>query len=159
MFEKLDRTKYPPRDKPLMIWDGECGFCRYWISRWKKITGEKVDYKPYQEVASGIIDIDIIHFKRASRLIETDGTIYSGPRSAFRTFTYGSRWAFLDRWYVERKWFTRLSDWLYDKVAKNRNLLFRLTKAFYGSNPDQPRPFWVIYLALVLYLYYYLTQL
>ena len=137
-----------------MVWDGECGFCRYWTTRWQKITGSRVDYKPYQEIAQAIPDIEVIHFKEASRLIEIDGKVYSGPRSAYRTFTYGSKWAFLDKWYAHYPWFEKFSDHTYDWVARNRNILFKVTKAMFGSDPDQVRPFWVIYLGLVLYFVY-----
>lgn len=156
MFEKIEKTDFPPsKEKPVMLWDGECGFCRYWTVRWEKMTGSKVEYHPYQEVASEIKDIDVIHFKRASRLIEPSGLVFSGPRSAYRTFTYGnSSWAFLDKWYASKKWFSSLSDWGYDKVANNRNFFFKLTKAFFGSNPNEVRPFWVIYLFVLLYLIY-----
>jgi len=35
--------------KPVMLFDGECGFCRRWIARWKDLTGEAVEYIPYQD--------------------------------------------------------------------------------------------------------------
>ena len=31
------RVSHPP-PKPLMIWDGDCHFCRRWIERWREIT-------------------------------------------------------------------------------------------------------------------------
>ncbi len=137
-----------------MVWDGECGFCRYWTIRWQKITGTKVKYVPYQEVYKDFPDIDQKHFRQASRLIEPDGKVFSGPRSAYRTFTYGRKWAFLDRWYETKSWFQKLSDWLYNRVAQNRSMLFKLTKALFGSDPHNTKPFWVIYLALVVYFIY-----
>ena len=137
-----------------MVWDGECGFCKYWITRWQNFTKNKVLYEPYQTASLHFEDVEIHHFKEASRLIETDGRIFSGPRSAYRTFTYGSKWAFLDRWYENNSFFSKLSDKLYDQVAKNRNFFFKVTRAFFGSNPNEPRPFWIIYLGVVLYFMY-----
>jgi len=40
-----------PPSKPLLLWDGECDFCRLWIERWKEITAGKIDYATYQEAA------------------------------------------------------------------------------------------------------------
>lgn len=139
-----------------MVWDGKCGFCAYWISRWQKFTGEKIEYETYQEAASRFPDIEEIHFKRASRLIEPTGRVFSGPRSAYRTFTYGSKWGFLDRWYEKSKLFQKFSDHTYNWVAKNRSFMFKVTKAMFGSNPQQTKPFWAIYLALLVYLLYFL---
>lgn len=154
MFQKIDKTKFAPHSKPIMVWDGSCGFCKYWTSRWAKFTGSKVNYEPYQTAAERFEDIDIMHFKQASRLIESDGSVYSGPRSAYRTFTYGSKWAFLDKWYESKPWFESLSDKAYNFIEKNRNFLFKLTKAMFGSDPNEVRPFWIVYLGVALYFIY-----
>ncbi len=138
-----------------MVWDGNCGFCAYWTTRWKKITKEQINYEPYQTAAERFEDIPEIHFKEASRLIEPSGQVFSGPRSAYRSFTYGkSFWRFLDAWYASKPYFQRFSDELYNWVAKNRGVLFKLTKCMFGSNPEETKPFWVIYLGITLYLIY-----
>ena len=51
--------------KPLLIYDGECGFCNYSIRYWEKLTGGRVDYEPYQQAASRFPDIPLEEFKRA----------------------------------------------------------------------------------------------
>jgi predicted DCC family thiol-disulfide oxidoreductase YuxK len=33
---------------PLLIFDGDCGFCRIWVEYWKRLTGDLVAYGPYQ---------------------------------------------------------------------------------------------------------------
>ena len=38
----------PDRSKPILVYDGECGFCRRWIERWRVVTGDRVVYLPYQ---------------------------------------------------------------------------------------------------------------
>lgn len=137
-----------------MVWDGNCGFCKYWITRWQRFTKDKLDYEPFQSAAQRFEDIELTHFKQASRLIETDGSVYSGPRSAYRTFTYGSKWGVLDKWYQNNKLFQRISDNLYSWIERNRNFLFKLTKAMFGSNPEEIRPFWLVYLCVIAYLIY-----
>jgi predicted DCC family thiol-disulfide oxidoreductase YuxK len=42
---------------PLLLYDGDCGFCGYWARYWQKLTGERVDYRPYQELAAQYPDI------------------------------------------------------------------------------------------------------
>ncbi|WP_394826955.1 lipase maturation factor family protein [Pendulispora albinea] len=39
------------RARPLVVYDGDCGFCKRWIARFRLRTGTAVDYLPYQEVA------------------------------------------------------------------------------------------------------------
>src|SRR5207249_1522092 len=58
-----------PLSKPLMIWDGECHFCRRWIERWREITAGEVDYATYQEAADRFPEIPLEQFQRAVGLI------------------------------------------------------------------------------------------
>src|SRR5881275_2683498 len=61
------RVSNPP-PKPLMIWDGECHFCKRWIERWQEITAGKVDYVTYQQAAHRFPEIPIEQFQRAVAL-------------------------------------------------------------------------------------------
>jgi predicted DCC family thiol-disulfide oxidoreductase YuxK len=36
-----------------MLFDGDCGFCRRWIGKWKELTGDRVRYAPYQLALKG----------------------------------------------------------------------------------------------------------
>jgi hypothetical protein len=45
------RVSNPP-PKALLIWDGDCDFCRLWIERWREMTAGKVDYTTYQEAGA-----------------------------------------------------------------------------------------------------------
>ena len=29
-------------EKPLLVYDGDCSFCRLWVERWKATTGNQV---------------------------------------------------------------------------------------------------------------------
>lgn len=154
MFKKIKKTQYPPTDRPIMVWDGECGFCKYWTTRWEKFTGSEVEFKPYQIAKDDFPDIDVIHFKQASRFIDKDGRVYSGPHSAYKTLTHKTNLAFLNNWYENYSLFTRFSDNLYHLVASNRGFFFKLTKFLFGSDPKVVRPFWFIYLAIIMYFMY-----
>src|SRR5205814_73117 len=79
------RVANPPT-RPLLIWDGECDFCRLWIERWREITARKVDYATYQEAAHQFPDISIEQFKRAMVLIEVDGLVGSNGVSPLNQF-------------------------------------------------------------------------
>lgn len=146
MFVKLAKTQFPPISKPHMVFDGNCGFCKYWVIRWKKVSGLGVEYKPYQEVAAHFKDIDEVHFKEAVRYIDIDGTIYNGPDAAYITYFNKNKVMFLHNWYVSKTWFQKLSDTAYQFVADNRNLMSKITLKMFGKNPANPKPYWVYYL-------------
>lgn len=154
MFEKVEATAYPPKERPLLIWDGQCGFCAYWVGRLAKITGQKVDYEPFQDMADDFPDIDSRLFAQAVRYIEPSGKIYSGPRAAYRILKVAGKWKFLDKWYVRSGFFRWISDHGYQFISKYRPFFFKLTRAFFGANPQNVRPFWAVYLCIILYILY-----
>jgi predicted DCC family thiol-disulfide oxidoreductase YuxK len=145
MFAKIQKTQSPP-SQALFVWDGECGFCKYWIIIWKSKT-TNLNYKTFQEVSGEFPDIPLKEFKKASRLIEIDGSVFSGPDSAYRTFWYFEKtqkhW---HRWYQQSSLFRQLSDHGYNFIAKNRPLMMKLTLAFWGKNPVNRKPYWVVWL-------------
>ena len=151
-FWKLNKTRYPPSPKAILIWDGECEFCAYWISYWKKKFGADIEFHSFQTVYKQFPDINKREFLLASHFIETDGTIYSGARSAFRSLYYAGKPKFLDRWYAKKAWFRQLSDNLYRLVSHNRPTFFKISKYLFGSDPLSLKPFWAIYLFLIAYL-------
>lgn len=143
----------------MMVWDGECGFCKYWITNWKSKTDAQIDYRTLQEVAKQFKDIPLKEFKKASRLIEPDGAVYSGPDSAYRSFLYFKNtnppW---HRWYSQYKLFSFPSDHTYNFIAKNRSFMFSLTKLFFGRNPERLKPYWLLLLLIVFIGVYLLLR-
>ena len=68
------RVSNPP-PKPLLIWDGDCDFCRLWIERWREMTMGKVDYTTYQKATDRFPEIPPDEFNRSLVLIQQDGTV------------------------------------------------------------------------------------
>ncbi|PYL12105.1 MAG: hypothetical protein DMF48_03485, partial [Verrucomicrobia bacterium] len=64
-----------PLPKPLLIWDGNCDFCRLWIERWREMTADKVNYTTYQEAAERFLEIPKDEFNRSLVLIQPNGTV------------------------------------------------------------------------------------
>ena len=153
MFTKLQKTAFPPNPKPLMVFDGNCGFCKYWVIRWKKISGLGVDYKSYQEVAPQFEDIPEYHFKQAVRYIDTEGKVFNGPDAAYITYFNKNKFKFLHQWYINKSWFTKFSDYAYQFVADNRNTMSKITIRLFGKNPANPKPYWKYYLIALIVIF------
>lgn len=150
MFAKIEKTVFPPKNLPVMVWDGNCGFCNYWITNWKSKTGGRLQYKTYQETADDFKDIPLKEFKKASRLIEPSSIVYSGPASAYRSFYYFKKSTFpWYRWYCNYSLFTYFSDHSYNFIAKHRAAMFTLTKIFFGKDPDSLKPYWIVWMLLL----------
>jgi len=158
MFAKIAKTQNPPK-QPLFIWDGECGFCKYWIIVWKSKT-VNLTYDTFQEAAGEFEDIPLKEFKKASRLIESDGAVFSGPDSAYRTLWYFAKpQKYWHRWYQQSDLFRWISDHGYNTIAKNRPIMMKLTLAFWGKNPLKRKPFWLLWMVAAIGLGYVVFSL
>ncbi len=145
------RTTENIPSKPLMAWDGKCGFCHYWVIKWKILTGDKVEYKPFQKAYQDFPDIDLSVFRKAIHFIDTDGKVYSGPAAVFQALhKYGSKWKWVMPLY-RKVWFFRApSNLFYSFVTRNRVWIYEFTIRLFGKNPARPKHYWAIYAGVLL---------
>src|SRR5579884_2072747 len=119
-----------PREKPLVIFDGRCGFCRIWIDYWKRLTGDRVDYAPSQEVADDFPYIPKAAFAKSVQLVLPDGEILSGARAVYELLSSGYGWRL--RLYDRLPGFAAVSESAYRFIAGHRNLAYWVTVIFFG---------------------------
>lgn len=136
MFKKIATTSFPP-NQPTLIYDGQCGFCKYWLSRWKMHAKDNISARPYQEIHEQYGDIPEKEFKKASRLIEPNGNVFNGPDSAFRSYYLSDRKKYLHHWYTQSKFFRWITNQLYHFIATHRPLMFTLSTFFFGTTPTR----------------------
>ena len=123
----------PPLARPLMIFDGDCGFCRAWIARWRQYTGPAVDYAPYQEVADRLPHIPREAFRKAVYLVEPEGVVTQAAAAVFRALELGARpWG--ARCYRASGLVRAFSEAAYRWVAEHRGGLGHLTRWLYGRD-------------------------
>ncbi len=107
--------------KPLLIYDGGCGFCSRWIRRWQAVTGDRVRYEPSESAAPRFPEIPASEFARAVQWVGADGRRAAGAEAVFlalATATFYGRFAL---WlYVRISVFARTSEALYRWVAAHR---------------------------------------
>src|SRR5262252_3928036 len=130
----------PP--KPLMIWDGECHFCKRWIERWHEITAGKVDYATYQEAAARFPEIPIEQFKRAVTFVEPDGDAFFAAEAVYRSLGYRPSRKCLSWSYDHVPGFAAISEAAYKLIAHNRSLASTLTRLLWGKDVRSPTYVW-----------------
>ena len=133
------RVASPPA-KPLMVYDGDCNFCKLWIARWRQITGETVDYLPSQDegIAIRFPEIPSKNFTNSVQLIEPDGAVASGAYAVFRSLAQNSRWQWPLQTYNRSSFVASASETAYRFVANHRTLFSRLTRLFWGRHVERP---------------------
>ena len=135
------RVSNPP-PKPLMIWDGECHFCKRWIERWREITVGEVDYATYQEAAARFPEIPVEQFKRAVAFIEPDGEAFFAAEAVYRSLRYRSSRKWLAWSYDHIPGFAGISETAYKFIARHRGLGSTFTRFLWGKDVRPPTDFW-----------------
>ena len=142
MKTQSDLRVTDPPPKPLMIWDGECHFCRRWIERWREITAGEVDYATYQEAANRFPEIPLEQFQRAVAFIEPGGKAFFAAEAVYRSLRYRSSRKWLAWSYDHIPGFAAISETAYDFIARHRGLGSSITRLLWGKDVRPPTYFW-----------------
>lgn len=117
-------------NKPILVYDGDCDFCRYWISRWRHVTKDRIMYEPYQEVYTRFPEIPLAAFQTSVKLILEDRHVYSGVEAILRALNNKSLlWC-----YDNLPGFSHISEAAYRLVAKHRAFFSKVTQCFRNSH-------------------------
>ena len=133
-------SNLPP--KPLLIWDGECHFCRRWIERWRVITGTEVDYAPYQEIAQRFPEIPREQFQRSVAYIDRNGQVFVAAAAVYRSLRCcrSKKWLWWS--YQHIPGFATVSELAYRAIAANRPFASAMTRLLWGKDVRPPTYFW-----------------
>jgi predicted DCC family thiol-disulfide oxidoreductase YuxK len=140
MNEQQTVTRVPnPPTRPLLVFDGDCGFCRTWVARWRRVAGERIAYEPFQAVTARFPTIPRARFRRAIQLIMPDGEVFEGAEAVFRTLALASHRPRHRRWldvYLRVPGARPFFEWGYRWVAEHRPLLGRISHLLFGPPHD-----------------------
>jgi predicted DCC family thiol-disulfide oxidoreductase YuxK len=111
----------------MVVFDGDCGFCRYWIRRWHRRTADVFEYLPYQDpaVARRFPALTPDRCTRALQFVERDGAVLEGAEAVFRTLAgSGPGWPLT--LYRRLPGVALVSEFGYRLVARHRRLASRV---------------------------------
>ena len=123
--------------RPVLIYDGDCAFCRYWVAYWQALTGARVRYEPYQRVASDYPGIPESEFRRAVQYaVPGEPRVASGAEASLRALAqapgHGAGW-----WlYRHLPGFAAVAERAYAGVAAHRGLSLRVCRALWGPRRE-----------------------
>ncbi len=140
MKHELRVTNAPP--KPLMIWDGECHFCRHWIERWGVITAAHVEYVPYQEIGQRFPEIPRDLFQHSVVYIDKTGEVFVAAAAVYRSLRSRRSREWLWWSYQHVPGFAGLSELSYRVIAQNRGFASLVTRTLWGKDVRSPTYFW-----------------
>lgn len=126
-------------NRPQVVFDGSCGFCRKWIERWREMTSDSVDYRPSSEAAEDFPNIPLEEFDRAVQLIRPDGSRISGAEAVLELtapHSLAAKTGMLA--YRHSTLLASLFEKSYGFVAKHRGVFSKLTQWLWGASVQRP---------------------
>ena len=142
LYHRLVRTTDPDsginHHLPLLVFDGDCGFCRIWVHYWRRLTGDRVSYAPYQEVSQQFPQVSPAQFQYAVQLFLPDGRVLSGAHAVFRAISYapGQGWLL---WLYQNLWgFPVIAQVVYRFVSAHRAAFYYPTRLLYSKHLHPP---------------------
>ena len=119
--------------RPVLVYDGACGFCTFWVRRWKHRAEDRMIYKASKEVALEYPQIPAEKFDSSMFLIYPDGSYFSGAQGIFKALAISTKklplWA-----YENIPGFASISELIYSGIAKNREIFSILTRWIWGNS-------------------------
>jgi len=125
--------------RPLLIYDGDCAFCAFWARYWHKLTGEQVDYRPYQEVGARFPAIPTADFQRAVQYFTREGKRASAAEASFLTLSHARGQAVWLALYRRLPGFAAIAERAYALIAAHRSVAYRVTLLLWGRDYGPPR--------------------
>jgi predicted DCC family thiol-disulfide oxidoreductase YuxK len=118
-------------DRPLLVFDGDCSFCRVWVEYWQRLTGDQVLYTPFQEVGD-LPDLPRKDFASAVTLFLPGEEAKSGAHAVFSLLALvpgksGMLWL-----YAHLPGFALISELVYRTIARHRSFCYLATRALWG---------------------------
>ena len=129
----------PANPRPLLVYDADCGFCVYWARYWQKLTGDALDYQPYQTVAPQYPRIPLADFQRAVQYIGADERRASAAEASFLTLSHARGKGFWLALYQKLPGFAAVAEWIYAFIAAHRTAFYRVSLFLWGKDYGPPR--------------------
>ncbi len=120
--------------RPLLTFDGDCGFCLRTVSRWRGATGERVDYRSYQGVAARFPQVSLEQFAESVWLFEPDGRTTRAGEAVLRALGQAPAWRWAPWCYRRLPGVRPLVEAVYGFVAKRRDAVSRLDRLLIGTH-------------------------
>jgi len=118
---------------PLLVFDGDCGFCRDWVDYWKGLTSDRVNYAPFQEVGERFPEVSREEFASAVKLILPGGEVRSGAHAVFTALASVPDWRWMLWSYDRLPGVAPSCEAAYRTIANHRSVAYWVTRLLWGT--------------------------
>src|SRR4051812_46833686 len=121
--------------RPVVLYDGKCGFCKRHIARWSALSADRIEYCASQDSYERFPQLHKQDLDRAVHLVETDGTVRRGADAVFRIASISDH-PFAWWCYRHLPGFAAMTEAGYDWVASHRNFVDPIDRWLFGKSTD-----------------------
>jgi predicted DCC family thiol-disulfide oxidoreductase YuxK len=126
-----------PGGEKILIFDGDCAFCKLWVEFWRTLTGNSVEYTPYQTAAG--VSAQIPREEARSRVqFLSGGERYQGAAAVFQLLSGLPAYAWLAWAWKKLPGFAFISERVYSFIAAHRNAAYRVARLLWGRRIERP---------------------
>jgi predicted DCC family thiol-disulfide oxidoreductase YuxK len=136
----LSRRVTNPPPRPLLVWDGDCQFCRRWVERWRVLIGGRADDATFQQTGDRFPEISRKEYERSVVYVDSHGDVFAGANAIFRSLGLSRRW--LSWSYDHLPAFAAVSELLYQIIARHRHFASAVTRMLWGKDVRPPTYSW-----------------
>ena len=108
-----------------------------WVDYWNGLTGDRVEFAPWQTAAGRFPDVPRSDFQKAVQYFE-NGTRCQGAEAVFHLLASVPGWRWTLWPYRHIPGLVALTEWLYALVAGHRNAGYKVTRALWGKRVEKP---------------------
>ncbi len=126
----------PTPARPLVLYDGACGFCKLWVDYGRHVTGDAVDYAPSAERGHEFPQISPAAFDASVQLVLPNSEVLSGAHAVFSALASAPHRGTPLRLYQASTAFAAVSEAVYRWVAGHRNFSYRATVLAIGRRVE-----------------------
>lgn len=107
--------------RPVLIYDGECGFCRLWVRRLRRLVHNAPACLPFQTAPLAELGVSRDECAVAVQYVDKRGRVSGGSDAVARLFIgAGSLW-FVPGWMMLAPGVRQIAQASYRWVARNRH--------------------------------------
>lgn len=119
---------------PLVIYDGDCGFCVRWITKIRQYIRGKIEFISYQQGISDISGLTLEECQKSVQYIDKHRKRYSGAYAVNKIMTHIKWFSWMVKLYEKSQVIADFQEKAYTAVAVNRPFFSKLSRFLFGPS-------------------------
>ncbi len=113
----------PPQGPPLLVFDGDCGFCTSSAMLGRRFLPAEVGVEPWQRLDLDDLGLTVEQVQQAAYFVDADGAVFGGHAAIGRAMEFMNRPLAAIGWLIRRPPVSFVARPVYRIVANNRHRL------------------------------------